>query len=236
MPEGPLLPEALIPEALLPEPGQLQSLLRELEDGLGQMQISLDDHQKQTLLGYLQLLSKWNRVHNLTAVRDMQQMVSRHLLDSLSILPFVDGDSLTDVGTGAGLPGIPLAVAKPHMNVTLVDCVAKKTRFIEHASSQLRIANVKVEHARVENLHLQSELVVARAFASVDKLALLSSHLLPVGGRLLALVGHVPAVKILENIAGFSVLEVAGLTIPGETAERNIVVLQRDQTQAPSQA
>ena len=223
MPEEPVLPGPP-----LPQPSAADPLLRELEDGLEQMQISLDDHQKQSLLGYLQLLSKWNRVHNLTAVRDVQQMVSRHLLDSLSILPFVDGDTLTDVGTGAGLPGIPLAVAKPHMNVTLVDCVVKKTRFIEHASSQLRINNVQVMHARVENLRLQSELVVARAFASLDKLALLSGHLLPVGGRLLALVGHVPKPAVLENVSGFSVSKVARLAIPGETAQRNIVVLQRD--------
>ena len=92
MPEEPLLPGPP-----LPQPSAVDPLLRELDDGLEQMQISLDDHQKQSLLGYLQLLSKWNRVHNLTAVRDVQQMVSRHLLDSLSILPFVDGDTLTDV-------------------------------------------------------------------------------------------------------------------------------------------
>ncbi len=199
-----------------------------LVDGLQRMHISLEEPQIEALLEYVRLLVKWNKVVNLTAVRDPLQMVHRHLLDSLSILQYVDADSLTDVGAGAGLPGIPLAIAKPHLNVTLIDKVAKKTHFIQQVAAELQLNNVSALHQRVEEVTLQSELVVARAFASIDKLALLTGHLLPAGGKLLAMVGQLPGNVQIENIAGFSLLKSAKLTIPDETAMRNIVILERD--------
>ncbi len=201
-----------------------------LLDGLQRMQIELSDPQIASLLGYVQLLVKWNKVVNLTAVRDPLQMVRRHLLDSLSIIEYIDADTLIDVGAGAGLPGIPLAIAKPHVNVTLIDSVAKKTRFMQQVAAELRHANITAVHQRVEQVSLQSELVVARAFASIDKLALLTGHLLPAGGKLLAMVGQLPASEQIEKIAGFSLVKTAKLTIPDETAERNIVILERDFT------
>ena len=192
------------------------------------MQIEVTDDQSRALVDYVELLVKWNRVINLTAVRDPQQMISRHILDSLSVHEYVECDSLIDVGAGAGLPGIPLAILKPHMNVTLIDSVAKKTRFIQQAVTQLGLANATALHSRVESVSQQADLVIARAFAAPDKLAALARHLLPGGGHLLAMVGQMPNRDFLENISGFSLIRTAKLTIPDETAERNIVILQRD--------
>jgi len=199
-----------------------------LQRGLERMRIEVTDDQCEALADYVSLLVKWNRVINLTAVRDPQQMVSRHILDSLSVHEHVDGDSLIDVGAGAGLPGIPLAILKPHMNVTLIDKVAKKTRFIQQASNELKLKNVKALHSRVEEVLLQADLVIARAFAPPEKLAQLALHLLPPGGRLLAMMGQMPDLAVLEKISGFSLIKTSKLTIPDETAERNIVILQRD--------
>ncbi len=201
-----------------------------LQSGLDQMQIDVTEDQCRSLAAYVELLVKWNKVINLTAVRDPLEMVSRHILDSLSVHEFIDSDSLTDVGAGAGLPGIPLAILKPHMNVTLIDSVAKKTRFIQQSATELRLGNVTALHSRVEEVSQQANLVIARAFAAPDKLAALTRHLLPQGGRLLAMVGQMPKQNYLANISGFSLIKTAKLTIPDETAERNIVILQRDQS------
>ena len=192
------------------------------------MQIEVSADQCAALAAYVELLVKWNKVINLTAVRDAQQMIRRHILDSLSVLEHIEGNSLIDVGAGAGLPGIPLAILKPHLNVTLIDSVAKKTRFIQQAATELQLPNVSVLHNRVESVELQADLVIARAFAAPDKLAALAQHLLPHGARLLAMVGHVPEADIFKNISGFLWIKTAKLTIPDETAERNIVILERD--------
>jgi len=198
-----------------------------LSRGLEKMQVEVSDPQKNSLLQYVELLGKWNRVVNLTAVRDPLQMIPRHILDSLSIASFIDAETLIDVGAGAGLPGIPLAIVKPHVNVTLVDSVAKKPRFMQQVVTELGIGNVAVLHTRVEALEQETEIVVARAFAAPEKLASLSRHLLLPGGRLLAMTGQLPAIGQLQKIAGFSLIKTAKLTIPDETAERNIVILQR---------
>lgn len=192
------------------------------------MQIDATDAQCDALIGYVQLLVKWNKVINLTAVRDPAVMIRRHILDSLSVHTHVGSQTLIDVGAGAGLPGIPLAILKPHMNVTLIDSVAKKTRFIQQAATELALNNVTVVHSRVEQVEKQAELVIARAFAAPDKLANLVRHLLPVDGKLLAMVGQMPDPDLLAKISGFSLVKTAKLTIPDETAERNIVILQRD--------
>ena len=200
--------------------------------GLERMQIEITDDQCEALLGYVELLVKWNKVINLTAVRDPQEMVRRHIVDSLAVHEHIDSSTLIDVGAGAGLPGIPLAILKPHMNVTLIDSVAKKTRFIQQAALALKLANVTVLHSRVEEVDEQAQLVIARAFAAPEKLASLTRHLLPPAGRLVAMVGQMPERERLEKISGFSLIKTAKLTIPDETAERNIVILQRDPTQA----
>ena len=129
----------------IPDPWQQQ-----LAQGLAAMKIALSPAQREALLGYLGLLARWNRAYNLTAVRDPALMVRRHLLDSLSILPWVDRGPLLDVGTGAGLPGIPLAIARPDLTVTLLDSNRKKTRFVRQVAGELGLANVEVVNVRVE--------------------------------------------------------------------------------------
>jgi len=206
------------------------TLQRELTHGLERMQIDVTDDQCDALVAYLELLVKWNKVINLTAVRDPTEMVRRHILDSLSVHEYIDSNTLIDVGTGAGLPGIPLAILKPHMNVTLIDSVAKKTRFIQQVLTELKLSNATVLHNRVEEVEMMAEVVIARAFAAPEKLAVLTRHLLPSSGQLVAMTGQLPERVLLEKIPGFSLFLTAKLTIPDETAERNIVILKRDPT------
>lgn len=233
----------------------LSRMSSELEQGLIALHLSLAPSQQQQLLDYLALLSKWNKTHNLTAVRDPHEMVRRHLLDSLSIHRYVDGLSVLDVGSGAGLPGIPLAVANPRLNVTLVDSVVKKTRFMQFAAAELGLSNVRVCHERVEKMSAEPgfDIIVARAFSSPEKLCRLTAHLLMPGGKILAMIGHTPGSPqalsrtLVQNddktkntvdkadssstgesweLPGFTVIKMDKLFVPGETAERNIVVLQ----------
>lgn len=207
-------------------------LLQSLQDGLSEMQLALPDGSAEKLIAYINLLSKWNKTHNLTAVKNPAEMVRRHLLDSLSMVAFIGRENLLDVGAGAGLPGIPLAIAKPHVAVTLVDSVLKKTRFMSFAANDLGLANVQVKHQRVEAMEREPgyQLVIARAFSSVDKLCLLTKHLLTDNGRILAMMGHPLSdeqIIGLPDICGFFVVKTEKLFVPGEHAERNIVVLQR---------
>ncbi len=207
-------------------------LIQSLQDGLREMRLDLPDGAADKLIAYIKLLSKWNKTHNLTAVKNIHYMVRRHLLDSLSMVDFVDRKTLLDVGAGAGLPGIPLAIAKPDLDVTLVDCVLKKTRFMSFAANDLGLTNVLVKHQRVEKMQpIQAyELVIARAFTSVDKLCKLTNHLLAGDGQILAMVGHPLSdeqISELPDICGFFVVNTQKLLVPGEHAERNIVVLQR---------
>jgi len=209
---------------------QQKALRHTLAKSLTEMAIDLDDHQCDQLIRYVELLDKWNKVMNLTAVRDPQQMLVRHVLDSLSVLPFVKGISLIDVGAGAGLPGIPLAIAKPNLAVTLIDSVAKKPRFMQQAIVELCLQNANVINERVEEVEINADQVIARAFAPTQKLALLTGHLIPAGGRLLAMMARLPDDQQLQEIEGFTLIKSATLTIPDETAERNIVILQRIKT------
>jgi len=181
------------------------TLRRELTHGLERMQIDVTDDQCDALVAYLELLVKWNKVINLTAVRNPTEMVRRHILDSLSVHEHIDSNTLIDVGTGAGLPGIPLAILKPHMNVTLIDSVAKKTRFIQQVLTELKLSNATVLHNRVEEVEMTAEVVIARAFAAPEKLAVLTRHLLPSSGQLVAMTGQLPERVLLEKIPGFQI-------------------------------
>ena len=197
------------------------------------------------LLDYVRLLDKWNRVYNLTAVRDPAEMVTRHLLDSLTVLPFLDkeldkesaketgGKRILDVGTGAGLPGIPLALmsAKPHpeREFVLLDSNSKKTRFMQQAVAELGLKNVQVVHARTESFHPDQgfDVVVSRAFASVaDMLAGAGQHCVP-GGVMLAMKGADPAAELVDLDEAFELEQVHRLTVPGLAEERHLVCLRR---------
>ena len=152
----------------------------QLQNGLDQMAISINNQQQALLLDYLALLLKWNSAFNLTAVRDPEEMVSRQILDSLSILNLISGERVLDVGTGPGLPGIPLAIVRPDVHFTLLDSNGKKTRFVQQAKTALDLPNVDVVNGRVESYRSEErfDTVTARAFAALPKMVDLTSHLI----------------------------------------------------------
>jgi 16S rRNA (guanine527-N7)-methyltransferase len=201
---------------------------RELEAGL--RALGLDVAIATRLGAYLDLLARWNRTYNLTSVRDPQAMVSKHLLDSLAMQPFVqDIQSLADLGTGAGLPGIPLALACPRLRVTLVEANGKKARFLREAVRTLQIDNARVVEARIEAVDETGafDAITARALASLPLILALGGHLLKPEGRLLAMKGVVPDEEIAALPAGWVVERVQPLVVPGLIGERHLVVVRR---------
>ncbi len=205
-----------------------------LLEGTATMGVTLTGEQADRLLAYLALLVKWNQAYNLTAVRDPGEMLPRHLLDSLSILPLVTaaiGDRparLLDVGTGAGLPGIPLAIMLPGAHLTLLDSNGKKTRFVRQAQLELRLANVEVVQARVEEFHPGEpfDLITSRAFAPLPRMFEQTAHLLAAGGAYLAMKGAVPEEEIAALATAGITAEVVPLWVPGNEGERHAILLR----------
>lgn len=191
------------------------------------MQIELPADAQARLIAYLALLAKWNRTYNLTAVRDPAEMVARHLLDSLAVLPWLHGDTLADLGSGAGLPGIPLAIARPGMQVALVESNGKKARFLREAVRSLPLPNVTVEPVRVQDATGRFDTITTRAFASLADMLAWGGHLLADGGRWLALKGRLDPDETAAVPAGFRVVAVHPLAVPGSGAARNLVELAR---------
>jgi 16S rRNA (guanine527-N7)-methyltransferase len=179
------------------------------------------------LLEYVRLLARWNRAYNLTAVRDPADMISRHLLDSLVIVPYLTGRRIIDIGTGAGLPGIPLAIARPELAFTLLDANAKKTRFVTQAVGALGLKNVEVVQARAENYRpaQKFDTLVARAFASIADMLAGARHLCAADGRVLAMKGTYPEEEMAAIPAEFVVQEVVALAVPGLAAARHLIIL-----------
>lgn len=195
----------------------------QLEVGLNRMAIVLTQPQQQRLLDFLALLNKWNQAYNLTAIRDVNVMVSRQLLDSLSILHLLEGTRILDVGTGPGLPGIPLAVARPDCQFTLIDSNGKKTRFVQQAITTLGLDNVTVAQTRVEAYKVKDpfDTITSRAFAALPKIVQLTQHLLADHGQLLAMKGTVPTDEIAALKArGFKIIT-DSLKVPDNEAERH---------------
>jgi 16S rRNA (guanine527-N7)-methyltransferase len=184
---------------------------------------------QQDLWQFIELLQQWNKAYNLTAVRDPEEMLTKHVLDSLAVLPFVRGARVLDVGTGAGLPGIPLAVARPELQFTLLDGNGKKTRFVTHAVAALALKNVEVLQARVEDYRpaVPFATVISRAFAALDDFVRLAGHTSAPGGRLLAMKGVRPDEEIQALPAGFRLVAVHPLKVPGLDAERCVVELEK---------
>lgn len=207
-----------------------ESLRLQLEQGCAALSIDLSEAQQQQLLDYVALLGKWNRVYNLTSVRDPAQMLSRHILDSLSVLPYLDGPSLLDVGTGGGLPGIPAAIARPDCAVTLLDSNAKKTRFLQQVKAELGLGNVTVVHGRVEQVSLpEFAIITARAFASIDDIIRLAGQHCEQGGRLVLMKGVYPEQELQFDSDRFRLLDVVSLNVPACDGERHLVRLIKDQ-------
>jgi 16S rRNA (guanine527-N7)-methyltransferase len=185
------------------------------------------------LLAYLDLLARWNRAYNLTAVRDPREMVPRHLLDSLAMEPFLDGiATLADLGTGPGLPGIPLAIARPGLRVTLVEANGKKARFLREAVRTLGLDNAEVAESRIEALDRPGafDAITARALASLPQILGFGGHLLAPGGRLLAMKGARPDEEIAALPRGWRLEMLRRLTVPGLDGERHLAVVGRDAT------
>lgn len=210
-------------------PDDLAPLLR-----AGLADLHLDPALETPLLDYLALLLRWNRTYNLTAVRDPREMVTKHLLDSLAMHPHVDGlardgGALADLGTGAGLPGIPLAIAKPGLRVTLVESAGKKARFMREAVRHLKLADVQVAESRIEALDLPGafDAITARALATLPLLVEWGGPLLKPDGRLLAMKGVEPAEEIAALPEGWAVEAVHPLRVPGLPAQRHLVVVRR---------
>jgi 16S rRNA (guanine527-N7)-methyltransferase len=195
-----------------------------LVSGLESLKLSLAEDKLGQLLDFIKLIEKWNKIYNLTAIRDREDMVRLHLLDSLAIVPFIEGKRVIDIGTGAGFPGIPLAIYLPETEFTLLDSNAKKTRFVQQAILELKLKNVSVCHNRVEQYHPEKnfETVVTRAFASLSDIVELTAHLLSKDGILLAMKGQVPDVPRLESAK----TELYAVKVPGVSAERCLVRIQ----------
>jgi 16S rRNA (guanine527-N7)-methyltransferase len=204
------------------------ALQPELDAGLAAL--GLDTALSAPLLAYLALLDRWNRTYNLTAIRDPREMVTLHLLDSLAMHPHVAGiATLADLGTGPGLPGIPLAIVFPELQVTLVESNGKKARFLREAVRQLGLGNARVAEARAEAVDEPAafEAITARALATLPDILAVGGHLLRSGGRLLAMKGVRPEDEIAALPAGWQVEAIHPLAVPGLSAERHLVVVQK---------
>jgi 16S rRNA (guanine527-N7)-methyltransferase len=201
-------------------------LKKRLQQGLQEMGLDLAPPAVEKLLTFLELLEKWNRSYNLTAVREPEQMVPRHLLDSLSVLPQLHGTRVLDIGTGAGLPGIPLALARPDLAFTLLDSNAKKTRFATQAMHELGLKNIEVVQERAEKFHpeIKFDTLIARAFASIPDMLAASRHLCAPHGRFLVMKGVFPQEELAAVMDGYQA-EVKALRIPGLDAARHVVIL-----------
>ena len=205
---------------------------QQLMAGIAALGLTLPGGAEAKLLAYLALLEKWNRVHNLTAVRGAERMVSHHLLDSLAAAPFFQGGAsdlirVLDVGSGGGLPGIPLAIARPELQVTLIDSVAKKTAFLLQAKAELGLNNVNVVTGRVEDFRpgTRFDVITSRAFSDLKEFVTLTRHLLEPAGRWLAMKGLMPHEEIAYMPDWVKVSANHALFVPGLEASRHLIVL-----------
>lgn len=196
-----------------------------LHDGIAALGLSLPAGSEDKLAAFLALLAKWNRTYNLTAIRDPEQMVSHHLLDSLAILPHLDGIvTLADVGSGAGLPGLVLAIARPDRLVTSIEASQKKCAFQQQAKIELELANVSIHYGRAEVLKRTFDAAISRAFASLADFIHYAGHL---SNRLLAMKGAYPADEVAALPPGWTLGASHPIAVPGLGAQRHLLILER---------
>lgn len=205
------------------------TLAQQLAQGVLELGFTLPEGAQQRLLEYLALLQKWNRVYNLTAVREAPRVVSHHLLDSLAVARHVCAATILDVGSGAGLPGIPLALAMPDSRVTLLESSHKKAAFLKQAAMELKLRNVEVVCERVEAWQSPAdfEVVISRAFSDLAEFVSLAGRHAAAAGRLEAMKGVHPYEEIDQLPPGWQVRQVIPLTVPGLRAQRHLVTLVR---------
>ncbi len=204
-------------------------MLAKLESLLAQAEITLTDDQKQRLVLYVELLNKWNKAYNLTSVREPGQMLVRHILDSIVVNPHLQGRDFIDVGTGAGLPGIPLAIVRPDARFTLLDSLGKRMRFLRQAQHELGLDNIELVQSRVEEYQpgVPFDGVISRAFASINDMLAWCHHLPAAGqGRFYALKGVVPTDELAALPATFVLEAVIELAVPQLQGERHLVVIR----------
>lgn len=202
-------------------------LRQQLLSGLDALKLALPAIIVEQLLDYVALLLQWNTAYNLTAVRQPDEIISRHLLDSLAVAPYIVGKTLADLGSGAGLPGIPLALAAPNRLVSLVDSNGKKARFLREVVRSLQLNNVSILQHRVEDVEGLFDCITARAFTSLAQMLTWGGHLLAPNGTWLALKGQYPDNELADIPTGFHIEAIHPLTIPGLDAERHVVVIKK---------
>lgn len=200
----------------------------ELGQGIDALGLDLDAQRQSTLIQYLVLLEKWNRVYNLTAVRDLKKMVSSHLLDSLAVVPHLSGRRVLDVGSGAGLPGILIAVARPDLTVVLLDSNHKKAAFLRQAVADLALGNANVACERVQSWHSATgfDVIISRAYAEIGEFVLQSRHLLAPGGVFMAMKGLHPYEEIERLPKEYRLHEIIELSVPGLEAARRLLSIK----------
>ncbi len=206
-----------------------KTLLNQLQRGCELLDLTLSDEQCTKLVAYVVLLHKWNKVYNLTSIREPEQMMARHILDSLSVLPYISSTSLLDVGTGGGLPGVPVAICQPQTRVTLLDSNSKKTRFLQQVKAELSLENVTVVHGRVEQVSLPKfAIITARAFASIDDIIQLAGQHCDKSGCLVLMKGTYPEEELAFESTDFHLHDVLSLKVPECDGERHLVRLIKD--------
>ena len=209
----------------------MEALQQQLQSGIQRLELDIPAAQQQQLLNFIQLLQKWNKVYNLTSIREAHKMVDLHLLDSLVILPFfqhqTDIHRVLDVGTGGGIPGIPLAVCLPDIEFVLLDARSKKIRFLQTVIAQLGLTNVTAVHSRVEDYQVEEgdkfDRIISRAFASLEDMLTLTRHLCAKQGKFLAMKGQLPEQEIAQLPEGFRIEQIHPLTISGLNIQRHLI-------------
>lgn len=201
-----------------------------LQAALRQNGYHLDEAIEEKLVQFVTLLLHWNKVFRLTAITDPEEVVWLHLMDSLSIMPYVQGERIADVGSGGGLPGIPLALVFPEKKFVLIDSNGKKTRFLQQAILELKLTNTTVHHGRVEEWRSEEgfDCILTRAFSSLDTMLAQTGHLVRGNGTFLAMKGACPDAELANLPEGYKVTQVHRLSIDGLTAERHLVCLERE--------
>ena len=203
-------------------------MLNKLSRLLDEAGISLTDHQKNQLVAYVDMLHKWNKAYNLTSVRDPNEMLVRHILDSIVVAPSLNGERFIDVGTGPGLPGIPLSIVRPDAHFTLLDSLGKRVRFLRQVQHELKVEDITPVQSRVEAFPAEPPFdgFISRAFASLTDMVTWCHHLPGEEGRFYALKGVLPTEEIAQLPAQFSVESVVELRVPHLEGERHLVIIQ----------
>ena len=203
-------------------------MLNKLSRLLDQAGISLTDHQKNQLEAYVDMLNKWNKAYNLTSVRDPNEMLVRHILDSIVVAPYLKGERFIDVGTGPGLPGVPLSIVRPESHFTLLDSLGKRVRFLRQVQHELKLENITPVQSRVEEFPAEPPFdgVISRAFASLNDMVSWCKHLPAENGRFYALKGQLPGDEIEQLPDGFAVESIEKLHIPQLDGERHLVIIK----------